>query len=216
MQVRSCLIACLTALLISACSPSLSPGQKNGPAIFTPIGHAEMGNPQGNITLAEFFDYRCGYCRGAIPTLAALTQQDNNLRIIFIDYPALGRSSVLAAKASIAAAQQKQALYLAFHDALFAAPQPFTEAKILQAAQTAGLDTEQLRQAMYSPEVDAQLQRNRKLAHHLGIRAVPTFLIGDSRLAQQANSRYPVALLAGAPDIVGFSSHIQAIRSRMP
>jgi protein-disulfide isomerase len=138
----------------------------------SPVG----GNPDGDVTLVEFFDYRCGYCRRVAGSLRALVEQDQDLRIVFKEFPILGEDSVRAAHASLAA--ERQGLYMPFHFALMAAEDLSMDGIMLVAAGV-GLDTEQLAQDMQSPEVQAELVATYALARELGIEGTPAFVIDD-------------------------------------
>ena len=140
----------------------------------SPVG----GNPDGDATVVEFFDYRCPYCRAVVPTLATAAGEDPKLRIVYKEFPILGPSSALAARAALASREQGK--YLAFHRALMAAEGDFTEARILEIAASVGLDTARLRKDMEDPKIIATIQRNHALARSLGINATPSFVIGEA------------------------------------
>lgn len=133
-----------------------------------------LGNPQGDVTLVEFFDYRCGYCKRAFPDIVALKEHDPQLRIVLKEFPILGPESVIAAQASLAARQQGK--YAELHEALMQVQGQLDEARIMSVAEQVGLDLDRLRRDMDSPEVEAVLQRNFALAEELGIRGTPAFL----------------------------------------
>ena len=134
------------------------------------------GNPDGNVTLVEFFDYQCQYCRRVVPALQALLSEDRNLKVVFKEFPILGEASVTAARAALAARAQEQ--YLPFHLALMSARDLSLDG-IMAQAERVGLDTERLATDMRLPEIDAQLQANLELARELGIEGTPAFVIGD-------------------------------------
>ncbi len=138
----------------------------------SPVG----GNPQGDVTVVEFFDYRCGYCKGVAPDVKKLLQEDPNVRLVYKEFPILGPESALAARAALAA--HAQGKYRPFHDALMAASGPLTMPAILQLARKAGLDAAKLRLAMEAPEIRATIERNRALADALGITGTPAFVVG--------------------------------------
>lgn len=136
------------------------------------------GNPEGNVTVVEFFDYRCGYCKVVASRLVSLLKEDGNIRFIYKEFPILGPASQIAARAALAAAKQEK--YVAFHDALMAVHGPLNENKIFDIATRVGMNLRQLRQDMASPEIDAALRRTKKLARSLNIRGTPAFVIGDA------------------------------------
>jgi protein-disulfide isomerase len=138
----------------------------------SPVG----GNPEGDVTLVEFFDYRCGYCRRVVGSLRALVDQDEDLRVVFKEFPILGEDSVRAARAALAA--ERQGLYMPLHFALMATDDLSMDG-IMQAAAGVGLDTGQLAQDMESPEVQAEIAATYELARALGIEGTPAFVIDD-------------------------------------
>jgi len=135
------------------------------------------GDPGADVTIVEFLDYRCGFCRKAYPELEALLARDPNVRIVYKDFPILGPDSVVAARAAIAAARQGR--YHDLHDTFYTVEGPLPEARVLRLAEEIGLDMEQLERDMYAPETDAIIERNKALANGLNIRGTPTFVIGD-------------------------------------
>jgi protein-disulfide isomerase len=139
----------------------------------TPVG----GNPDGDVTLVEFFDYRCGYCRRVVGSLQALVDRDEELRVAFKEFPILGEDSVRAARAALAA--ERQGLYMPFHFALMAADDLSMDG-IMQVAAGVGLDTDQLASDMQLPEIQAEITANYALARELGIEGTPAFVIGDN------------------------------------
>lgn len=137
-----------------------------------------IGNPGGDVTLVEFFDYRCPYCKRASGTLAQLIEEDPNLRVVMKEFPILSQESVQAARAALAARQQGK--YEAFHFALMEGGGGFTDDEILLVAEQVGLDAEALEQAMQDPAIDALLRDVNGLAEKLGITGTPAFVIGDT------------------------------------
>src|SRR3546814_7208937 len=103
----------------------------NKAAILTPVASAWMGNPKGDVTVVEYFDYNCGFCRASLPTIAALVKADPNVKIVFRELPVLSEESGVAARWSLAAA--KAGKFNAFHEALYAGG-PITEASMAAAA----------------------------------------------------------------------------------
>ncbi|MGH6937931.1 DsbA family protein [Hypericibacter sp.] len=137
-----------------------------------PVG----GNPAGDVTLVEFFDYNCPYCREAASILDATVQTDKGLRLVFKELPILGPGSTFAAQAALAA--HKQGKYLIFHKAMMAYSGAITESSTLQIATDVGLDLERLKTDMKDPLIDQAVQRNRALAQALRISGTPSFVIG--------------------------------------
>jgi protein-disulfide isomerase len=138
----------------------------------TPVG----GNPKGNVTIVEFFDYRCPYCKQVLPALQALLKEDHGLRFVYKEFPVLGPASVTAAHAALAA--QRQGKYEALHTVLMAAKGQITEDTIYKVAGSVGLDVDRLKQDMTAPEIEQELKANLALAEALNIRGTPGFIIG--------------------------------------
>jgi protein-disulfide isomerase len=139
----------------------------------TPVG----GNPQGDVSLVEFFDYRCPYCKQVEPSLEALVTQDRQLRFVYKEFPVLGPASKTAARAALAARQQGK--YAALHRALMALKGEFDDAAVYKTASEVGLDLDRLKHDMAAPEIDRDLKANIDLADALDIRGTPGFVIGD-------------------------------------
>ncbi len=139
----------------------------------SPIG----GDPKGDVTIVEFFDYNCPYCKKVEPSIAALLAEDPHIRIVYKEFPILGPASTFAAHVAFAA--QKQGKYAAFHNAMMAAKGPITEELVLKVAADSGLNTAKMKADMNSPEIDAILKRNLDLAEALDIHGTPAFIIGS-------------------------------------
>lgn len=136
-----------------------------------------LGNPDGDVTVVEFFDYRCPYCRSVAPDLMEVVRDDGNVRLVLKEFPILGQASLFAARAAIAAARQDA--YPEFHKKLMTEVQEVNQASVLKLAERMGLDTAQLQQDMQSAEVDQELQRTYRLAEALQIGGTPAFVVGD-------------------------------------
>jgi protein-disulfide isomerase len=133
-----------------------------------------VGNPQGDAILVEFFDYNCPYCRKAAPVVDQLIQADPGVKVLYKEFPILGPGSTFAARAALAA--QRQDKYAVFHNALFAAHGPITEASTLDIAKSVGLDIGRLKTDMADPAIEAAISRNIALAEALRIAGTPTFV----------------------------------------
>lgn len=162
-------------------------------AILQPYAAAWTGNPKADVTLVEFYDYNCGYCRASLPAVAQLLARDRNLRIVYRELPILAESSRAAARASLAAAQQGR--FAPFHDALYAAG-PVSDATIAAAARAAGVDPARL-----PADADAEIGRNLKLAAALGLTGTPSWVIGDR-------------VLSGAQPLEALEEAVAAARAR--
>jgi protein-disulfide isomerase len=155
------------------------------------------GNPKGDVTIVEFFDYRCPYCKQVEPSLEALLREDRQIRIIYKELPILGKDSVYATRVALAA--RKQAKYEAFHAAMMAAKGQIDEKVVFQVAASAGLDIEQVKTDMKSAEIDDIIQRNFALAQALDIHGTPAFIIGGE-------------MVPGAIDVATMKKKIAAAR----
>ena len=136
------------------------------------------GNPKGDVTLVEFFDYQCGYCKRSLKPVMDLLAADRRLRIVWKELPVLGPASRFAASASMAAA--KQGKFLAFHKALMGASDKPSEGSVMAIAGRVGLDVERLGRDMKDPAIEAYLDETSRLAAEIGIRGTPAFVIGDT------------------------------------
>ena len=136
------------------------------------------GNPEGDVTLVEFFDYQCGFCRRALAPMKELLAGDANLRVAWKELPVLGPVSRFAARASMASARQGR--YHDFHVALMGATGKLSEAAVMAVAERVGLDTERLRRDMADPAIEAYLDETARLARTLGIDGTPAFVVGDT------------------------------------
>ena len=136
-----------------------------------------LGNPEGDVTVVEFFDYNCPYCRSAGQTLQALLAADANVRVIYREWPILGEDSVIAARAALAAREQGK--YEAFHWALMNGEGRVTEAVIFKVARDLGMDVAKLEADMVSPAVEAHIALSNALAQQLGFTGTPAFIVGD-------------------------------------
>jgi protein-disulfide isomerase len=133
-----------------------------------------LGNPAGDVTFIEFFDYACPTCRATEPHLAALLQADPHVRIIAKEYPVLSPESVVASRAALAAGRQGK--YAAYHLALLTYPGPLTEDAIFGVAQDLKLDLTRLRQDMASPEVSDEINADLRLGQAIQAPGTPTIL----------------------------------------
>ncbi len=161
----------------------------------SPVG----GNPKGDVTVVEFFDYRCGVCKRVHDTVAELVRSDGKIRRIYKEWPILGPQSVAAARAALAS--RKQGKYIVFHDALMKHRGALGMDQILGIAKGVGLDPDRLRKDMGSPEIDSVLRENYALAEALKINGTPSFVIGDR-------------LIPGAMDLNGLREVVREARKK--
>lgn len=137
-----------------------------------------MGNPDGDVTLVEFFDYNCPYCRRAGTAVQALIEADPNLRVVYREWPILGPESVTATRASLAA--RKQGKYEEFHWALMGMDGRINENAVMRVASSLGMDVDQLKADMQLPEIDAHIATSMEISRGLGFSGTPSFVIGDT------------------------------------
>jgi len=139
-----------------------------------PVG----GNPAGDVTVVEFFDYRCGVCKQVHPMIAELIKSDGKIRQVYKEWPILGPPSIYAARAALASRAQDK--YLAFHDAMMTAEGDLSPQAVMAIAKKVGLDTDRLGRDMRDGRIATMLERNFKLADALRINGTPSFVIGDT------------------------------------
>jgi protein-disulfide isomerase len=151
----------------------------NAAELFASPRQATLGDPNGDVTLVEFFDYNCGFCKRALNDMRALLRDDPHLKIVLKEFPILGPGSTEAARVAIAARMQDPAKYLAFHQELLGGSGPAGERKALDAARDQGFDMTRLERDMASDEVGATLAEDMRLASALGFSGTPSYVIGN-------------------------------------
>jgi protein-disulfide isomerase len=152
--------------------------EENKAEIYDVSDQVVLGNPNGDVTLVELFDYNCGYCRQALPDLATLLDEDPNLRVILREFPILSQGSNEAARIAVQVGKSN-ADYWVFHQALFTSSRQVDKDVALQAAAALGLNPIQLELNMNTPDVVNVLDRNYKMAEKLKITGTPSYIIGD-------------------------------------
>ena len=155
-----------------------------------------LGNPDGDVTVIEFFDYNCPYCRKAGQTVQELLASDANVRVIYREWPILGEDSVFASRAALAA--RAQGKYEEFHWALMNGEGRASEASILKLARDLGLDVEKLQADMTSPAVEAHIAQSSALARTLGFTGTPAFIVGDRTAPGMLSTDEITAMVAEA------------------
>jgi protein-disulfide isomerase len=170
-----------------------------GEALFRDPADPVKGNPQGTITIVEFFDARCGYCKQMQPAMEQLLRRQRDVRLVLKDLPILGPNSVLASRALIAA--QRQNRYAELHEALMKLREEPAEPVLRREAERAGLDWARLRRDMDDAGVQARLNANIRLAQTLRIEGTPALVIGD-------------ALVPGAVDLATLERMVAEARRR--
>ena len=151
-----------------------------GDAVHKPYPGAILGNPRGSVTLVEFTDFACTFCRQSVAEVDQLVAANPDLRVVVRELPILSPQSADAAKMALAAAEQGK--YAAFHRAMFAAGRPAPDT-IAAAAQAAGLDMDRARKTIAAPRVEAELTRNVDFARQLGFNGTPSWIAGDTLLS---------------------------------
>ena len=137
-----------------------------------------IGKPDADVTIVEFFDYRCQYCRRVVTTIRKLIEEDDKVRLVMKEFPILGPQSIQAARAALASVGQGK--YEEFHFALMTEPGDMSDPHIRRVAGSVGLDVERLLKDMQSPQIDAMIRRNQELARSLDINGTPAFVVGDT------------------------------------
>jgi protein-disulfide isomerase len=168
-------------------------------AIFDDGFSHVAGNPEGGLTVVEFLDYQCGYCRRAHPEIAELVASDGDIRLIVKEMPILGPGSELAARAALATLIAKGPdAYAALHDRLMRLEGQLDDARLDTLLTELGHDPAAIREGMDDPEVDRRLAETRALAERLGISGTPTFVVGDRMLRGYLPPEAMQALVAEA------------------
>lgn len=139
----------------------------------SPVG----GNPKGDVTVVEFFDYSCGYCKMAQENVAKVLADDKNVRFVYKELPILGPGSLIASQAALASVSQGK--YIKFHEALMTAKDMMSEDNIMLIAKSVGLDTDKLKKDMANDKIEAMIKDNVSLAKDIGAHGTPTFVIGN-------------------------------------
>lgn len=142
----------------------------------SPVG----GNLNGDVTVVEFFDYRCGYCKRVHDTVINAVKDDGNVRLVYKEFPILGPESVTAAQAALGVFFNSKEKYASFNDALMRSRGGLNEARVLEIAESIGLDPELVKKNMEDPRVNAELASTMALAEALNIRGTPAFVVNQT------------------------------------
>jgi protein-disulfide isomerase len=153
----------------------------NAATIFDSTRQVVLGNAKGDVTLVEFFDYNCGFCKGALPQMMTLLKDDANLRVVLKEFPVLGPGSVEAAKVAVAVRMQDKSgkKYLDFHQKLLGGRGKADKARALAVAKEVGMDMARLEKDMGSDEARVSLEESLKLAETLGLNGTPSYVVGN-------------------------------------
>jgi len=151
-------------------------------ALFSSPRQVNLGNPQGNVTFVEFFDYNCGYCKRAMDDMLTLIKDDPKLKVVLKEFPVLGPGSVEAAQVAVAVRMQDKTgkKYLEFHQKLLGGRGQADKAHAMAAAKEVGMNMAQIEKDLTSPEVKTTLEENFKLAEALGLNGTPSYVIGSN------------------------------------
>ena len=154
--------------------------KRNAEVIFNSPRGVVVGNRNGDVTFVEFFDYNCGYCKRAMGDMFDLMKADPKLRVVLKEFPVLGPGSVEAAQVAVAVRMQDPTgkKYLDFHQKLLGGRGQADKARAMAAAKEAGLDMAKLEKDLASPEINATLNENFKLAEDMGLNGTPSYVIG--------------------------------------
>ena len=155
--------------------------KNNNATLFNSPHQVVLGNPQGSLTVVEFFDYNCGYCKRALPDMLTLLKNDSNIRFVLKEFPVLGEGSVDAAHIAVAARMQDPTgkKYIEFHQKLLGGRGPADKAHALAVAKEVGFDMARIEKDMASDEVKTTIDENMKLADALGVNGTPSYVVGD-------------------------------------
>ena len=154
---------------------------ENKATLFSSPHQVVLGNPQGNVTMVEFFDYNCGFCKRAMTDMLDLIKTDNNLKFVLKEFPVLGEGSVEAARVAVAARMQDAngKKYIEFHQKLLGSRGAADKMRALAVAKEVGFDMPRLERDMGSDEVKKTIEENMKLAEALGVSGTPSYVVGE-------------------------------------
>ena len=156
--------------------------KQNAQTLFSSARQVTLGNPQGDVTLVEFFDYNCGYCKRALSDLINLMKADPKLKVVLKEFPVLGPGSVEAARVAVAVRMQDHSgkKYLEFHQKLLGGRGQADRARALAVAKDLGLDMARIEKDMASDEVRGTIAESMELADKLGLNGTPSYVVGPN------------------------------------
>ena len=152
---------------------------RNKDAIFSAADDVNLGNPKGDVTVVEFFDYNCGYCKQALPDMNALLEKDKNIRFVLKEFPILGPDSLAAHRVADAFRKIKRDRYNEFHQALLGGHGRATEARAIEIAGTLGVSESEIRDMMKKSPADDSIRESYRIAQELGVNGTPSYVIGN-------------------------------------
>ena len=156
--------------------------QSQSTILFDSVHQSELGNPDGDVTLVEFFDYNCGFCQRAFGDLVRLLDEDKNLRVVMKEFPVLGQGSVDAARVSIAVQRLDPEKYMDFHAALLNRRGQKTQAMAIEVAEQVGVDRAAIEKALAQGDINVPIEEVYALANGLGLTGTPSYVVGDEVL----------------------------------
>ena len=204
--------ATLALLAAAAASPALGQGADRPNPMPAELREAlerdrnavVLGNPDGNVTLTEFFDYNCPFCKKIVPAMQRLIGSDPRLRVVFREWPVFGEGSDFAARAALAAREQGK--YWQVHAGLMAMKDRAAEPSVMRVVRRLGLDEAKLREAMQSDPVEDHIARSFMLADHMSLIGTPTLIAGDEALFGDQSFEDLTALVARARKTLGVAA----------
>lgn len=150
---------------------------KDNMSFLTNGKHPQIGNPKGDMTVVEFFDYNCGYCKHALKAVQELTEKDKNVKVLFMEYPILSPASSLASKWAVAANMQGK--YWAFHQATLESTAPKDDENLAKIAQSVGMDVEKAKKDAAGKEVEDYMASVKAFGEKLNVTGTPAFIVGQ-------------------------------------
>lgn len=184
----------------------------NAKALFGDPSNPVLGNPKGNITIIEFFDYQCPHCKDMGSVIDAAIKNNPDVRVVLKELPIFGASSRDASSAALAANLQGANKYLSFHKALLAAPNPLDKNKILSLAKSSGLDVAKLEKDMQSDAVKKQLDDNLQMAQALELIGTPSFVVGKWEVGGNNNTGKDAIFVPGVVNEAGMQDLINQVK----
>jgi protein-disulfide isomerase len=152
--------------------------EKNG-VLFQSARHVVLGNPKGDVTVVEFFDYNCTYCKRSVGDMLTILQEDKNVRFVLKEFPVLGQGSVEAAQVSVAVNRIAPAKYIEFHKTLIGGKGEANRQRAMEAAAAVGIDIRKLEAELAHPEIAATIDETYSLANGLGLTGTPTYVLAN-------------------------------------
>lgn len=153
--------------------------EKSG-VLFNSTRQVVLGNPQGDVTVVEFFDYNCGYCKRALSDMMNIITEDKKVRFVLKEFPVLGQGSVEAAQVAVAVNRVAPGKYMDFHQKLLLGRGEANKARALEAAEGVGIDRKKLEAELAGPEIAATLEEVYALANGLGLTGTPSYVVGQT------------------------------------